>query len=86
MGMSFSWDASNYLVDIWMTPSSSNSDFLMDLSLNSSFIIMLSIFICCMTRMRVARFNKERENFKALSILAEEDPKITLQLARFNRD
>lgn len=84
MGISFTWD--KYIATVYMTPSSSNSDFFVDLTLNSSFIIMLSIFICCMTKMRVARFNKERENFKRLSILAEEDPKITLQLARFNRD
>lgn len=84
MGIAFSWDS--YVATVYMTPSSANGDFFVDLSLNSSFIIMLAIFICCMTRMRVARFNKERENFKKLSILAEEDPKITLQLARFNRD
>lgn len=84
MGMTFNWD--DYTVSVWMTPSSSNSDFWVDLSLNSSFIVMLSIFICCMTKMRIKRFNVERENFKRLSILAEEDPKITLQLAKFNRD
>lgn len=33
--------------------------------------------------MRIARFNYEQEMFVKLKVLSEEDPKITLQIAKF---
>jgi len=81
MGMSFNWD--NSTVTLSIGEPVSNAHFVTDLVLNSSFLLMLCLFIVCMTKMRIARFNYEQEMFVKLKVLSEEDPKITLQIAKF---
>lgn len=82
MGLSFNWD--NSTTSIMVVNPSENSSFVTDLILNTCFLLMLCLFIVCMTRMRIARFTYEQDMFVKLKILAEEDPKITLQVAKFH--
>ncbi len=69
-------------ITIYVTEPSDNSDFALDLTLLSLMMFGLLLFVVLMTRLRKARYNQEKDNFKKLKLLQEEDPSLTLEMLR----
>lgn len=80
--MALSWDYSSSAVNIYTSEPSDNSNFVLDLTLLSLMMLGLLLFVIFMTRLRKQRYNTEKENFKKLKILQEEDPSLTLEMLR----